>query len=138
FYRVCSAVNGGRRSETDLFEGVRTDRIGPGQPDGAEQPERRSPISMDGATFRTLGHRLVEQVAGLLESLPRRPVTHDESPSKVREALGVDDVLPEQGTEPGPVLDSTASFLFEHSLVNAHPRFLGYITAPPAPIGILR
>jgi glutamate/tyrosine decarboxylase-like PLP-dependent enzyme len=27
--------------------------------------------------------------------------------------------------------------LFEHSLFNAHPRFFGYITSPPAPIGIL-
>jgi aromatic-L-amino-acid decarboxylase len=27
--------------------------------------------------------------------------------------------------------------LFDHSLFNGHPRFFGYITAPPAPIGIL-
>src|SRR6185503_11417608 len=27
--------------------------------------------------------------------------------------------------------------LFEQSLINAHPRFFGYITAPPAPIGVL-
>jgi aromatic-L-amino-acid decarboxylase len=27
--------------------------------------------------------------------------------------------------------------LFDHSLFNAHPKFFGYITAPPAPIGIL-
>src|SRR5262249_33121501 len=26
---------------------------------------------------------------------------------------------------------------FAHSLLNGHPRFFGYITAPPAPIGIL-
>src|SRR5262249_11473466 len=29
------------------------------------------------------------------------------------------------------------SYCFTHSLFNAHPRFFGYITAPPAPIGIL-
>src|SRR5205807_5070128 len=45
--------------------------------------------------------------------------------------------LPEQGTAPGPLLESTAQLLFDHSLFNAHPRFFGYITAPPAPIGIL-
>src|SRR5690606_24162368 len=27
--------------------------------------------------------------------------------------------------------------LFDHSLFNGHPRFFGYITAPPAPIGVL-
>jgi len=92
---------------------------------------------MDAATFRMLGHRLVEQLAEFLESLPHRPVTHDESPSAVRKALDLDGVLPEHGTAPGPLLEKTAAQLFEHSLFNAHPRFFGYITAPPAPLGIL-
>ena len=35
------------------------------------------------------------------------------------------------------MLERTAALLFDHSLFNAHPRFFGYITAPPAPIGIL-
>jgi aromatic-L-amino-acid/L-tryptophan decarboxylase len=98
---------------------------------------RQSPVSMDAATFRMLGHRLVEQLAEFLDSLPHRPVTHDESPSAVRKALDLDGVLPEHGTAPGPLLEKTAALLFEHSLFNAHPRFFGYITAPPAPIGIL-
>jgi glutamate/tyrosine decarboxylase-like PLP-dependent enzyme len=92
---------------------------------------------MDRETFRTLGHRLVDTLADFLESLPRRPVTHDESPSAVREALDLTGPLPESGMEPGPLLDQTAQLLFEHSLFNAHPRFFGYITAPPAPIGVL-
>jgi len=37
----------------------------------------------------------------------------------------------------GPLLERTARLLFDHSLFNGHPRFFGYITAPPAPIGIL-
>ena len=45
--------------------------------------------------------------------------------------------LPESGMDPGPLLERTAALLFGHSLFNAHPRFFGYITAPPAPIGIL-
>jgi len=47
---------------------------------------RHAPLAMDAATFRSLGHRLVDQVAGFLESLPLGPVTRDESPSAVREA----------------------------------------------------
>ena len=41
------------------------------------------------------------------------------------------------GTDPGPLLERTAQLLFEHSLFNGHPRFFGYITASPAPIGML-
>jgi aromatic-L-amino-acid decarboxylase len=98
---------------------------------------RRSPLAMDAATFRALGHRLVDQLAEFLETLPRRPVTRDESPSAVRDALDATGRLPESGMDPGPLLEQTAQFLFEHSLFNGHPRFFGYITAPPAPIGIL-
>jgi aromatic-L-amino-acid/L-tryptophan decarboxylase len=98
---------------------------------------RHAPLAMDAATFRALGHRLVDQVAEFLESMPRRPVTRGESPSAVRDALGLDESLPESGTDPEPLLERTAQLLFDHSLFNAHPRFFGYITAPPAPIGVL-
>jgi aromatic-L-amino-acid decarboxylase len=98
---------------------------------------RHSPLAMDAAAFRALGHRLVDQVATFLESLPRGPVTRDESPSTVRDALDLTGPLPESGTDPGPLLERTAQLLFDHSLFNGHPRFFGYITAPPAPIGIL-
>jgi len=98
---------------------------------------RHAPLAMDAATFRSLGHRLVDQVAGFLESLPLGPVTRDESPSAVREALNLTGPLPESGMDPGLLLEQTAQLLFDHSLFNAHPRFFGYITAPPAPIGIL-
>ena len=98
---------------------------------------RQAPLAMDAGTFRTLGHRLVDQVAELLESVPLGPVTRDESPSTVRQALDLTGPLPESGTEPGALLEETARRLFEHSLFNGHPRFFGYITASPAPIGIL-
>ena len=35
------------------------------------------------------------------------------------------------------MLATTASLLFDHSLFNGHPRFFGYITSSPAPIGVL-
>ena len=64
-------------------------------------------------------------------------MTRDESPSAVREALDLSAPLPEAGTDPAALLERTARLLFEHSLFNAHPRFFGYITAAPAPIGVL-
>ncbi len=98
---------------------------------------RDAAIAMDAGTFRHLGHRLVEQIAELLESIPRRPVTRDESPSAVRSAMDLNGPLPESGMDPAVLLEDLARALFDHSLFNAHPRFFGYITAPPAPIGIL-
>lgn len=103
----------------------------------AGSTRRQAPLAMDGATFRALGHRLVDQVAEFLEALPHGPVTRDESPSAVREALGLNGPLPESGMDAGELLKETAPLLFAHSLFNGHPRFFGYITAPPAPIGIL-
>jgi glutamate/tyrosine decarboxylase-like PLP-dependent enzyme len=102
-----------------------------------DDPARQAPLAMDAATFRALGHRLVDQLAESLDAVPRRPVTRDESPSAVRQALDLSAPLPESGMDPGPLLERTAQLLFEHSLFNAHPRFFGYITAAPAPIGVL-
>jgi aromatic-L-amino-acid/L-tryptophan decarboxylase len=99
--------------------------------------QRRSPIAMDASVFRALGHQLVDQLAGLLNAVPRGPVTRERTPSAVREALDLARPLPEGGEDAGPLLERSARLLFEESLFNAHPRFFGYITAPPAPIGIL-
>src|SRR4029078_13088313 len=41
------------------------------------------------------------------------------------------------GAESGAVLEEIADTLFRHSLFNANPRFWGYITSGPAPIGVL-
>ena len=92
---------------------------------------------MDAATFRALGHDLVDRLADLLASIPQRPVTRDQSPSAVRSALELDGPLPETGTSAATLLAEIAPRLFDHSLFNGHPRFFGYITAPPAPIGVL-
>ena len=102
-----------------------------------DERQRHTPLAMDAATFRTLGHRLVDQLAASLDAVPHGPLTRDESPSAVRAALDLSAPLPEAGTAPGPLLERTARLLFEHSLFNAHPRFFGYITAAPAPIGML-
>jgi aromatic-L-amino-acid/L-tryptophan decarboxylase len=107
------------------------------QPGAAGDSIRHSALAMDAPTFRALGHRLVDQLADFLESLPRGPVTHNESPSAVRDALDLTGPLPELGMDAAPLLERTAQLLFDHSLFNGHPRFFGYITAPPAPIGIL-
>ena len=98
---------------------------------------RTAPLAMAPGEFRAAGHRLVDQIAEWLDSMPRGPVVHDESPLDVRRALHADDGLPESGADASLLLDEAAGLLFNHSLFNGHPRFFGYITSSPAPIGAL-
>ena len=98
---------------------------------------RRAALAMDAATFRSLGHQLVDQVADCLAAVPHGPITRAEAPSAVRAALDLTGSLPQSGTEPGRLLADTTKLLFDHSLFNGHPRFFGYITSSPAPIGML-
>jgi aromatic-L-amino-acid/L-tryptophan decarboxylase len=97
--------------------------------------DRRAPLEMSPEAFREAGHRLVDEIAAFLESLARRPVTRDEAPSALRALLPAG--LPDEGTPAGELLAEAAPLLFEHSLLNGHPLFLGYITSSAAPIGAL-
>ncbi len=98
---------------------------------------RNGGLAMDADMFRAIGHRLVDQVAAHLEALPDGPVTRDESPSGVRDALDLNGAFPEVGMDAALLLEQTTRQLFDHSLFNGHPRFFGYITSSPAPIGML-
>jgi len=98
---------------------------------------RVSPLEIDPGQFRLLGHELVDRIAGLLESLPTRPVTRGESPLDVRKALDADRDLPTRGADPAQLLNHATDLLFDHSLFNGHPRFWGYITSSATPIGAL-
>jgi aromatic-L-amino-acid/L-tryptophan decarboxylase len=100
-------------------------------------PLRDSPLDIPPERFRQIGHQLIDQIAALLESVSDRPVTRDESPSAVRDALGLNGPLPQEGEDPAVLLDGLARTIADHSLFNGHPRFFGYITASPAPIGML-
>jgi len=99
--------------------------------------DRTAPIDMTAAGFRSAGHGLVDQIADWLEQLPGGPVMRDESPVDVRNALHAERGLPQSGTDARVLLDEAANLLFRHSTFNGHPRFFGYITSSPAPIGAL-
>ena len=98
---------------------------------------RRTTLEMAPEEFRRLGHRLVDHIAEHMERMPSGPVKPDETGAAVRSALKAERGLPETGADAGTLLDTAASLLFDHSIFNGHPRFLGYITSSPAPIGAL-
>ncbi|HUF12628.1 MAG TPA: aminotransferase class I/II-fold pyridoxal phosphate-dependent enzyme [Longimicrobiales bacterium] len=99
---------------------------------------RQVPLAMTAGEFRAAGHELVDEIAALLESVRARPVVRpDQRPEDVRDAVGADRPLPEAGTEPATLLREAARVLADRSLFNGHPRFFGYITSSPAPIGAL-
>jgi aromatic-L-amino-acid decarboxylase len=99
-------------------------------------PERVSPLELPPDDFRRLGHDLVDRIADFLGSLRDRPLTAGETPTEIRALLGRAP-LPRAGAAPGTLLPDTAQLLFDHSLFNGHPRFMGYITSSAAPLGML-
>src|SRR5918995_5775945 len=100
---------------------------------------RESAFELEPERFRTLGHRLVDDLAdllGALQSPASLPVTPGESVADVRAALG-EAPLPDRGIPPEDALAEAERLLFEHSLFIGHPRFWGYVVGAPAPIGVL-
>src|SRR5690606_18673400 len=51
--------------------------------------------------------------------------------------LAADRALPESGMDPGDLLRDAVDLLVPYSLYNGRPRFFGYITGAPAPVGML-
>lgn len=101
-----------------------------------DHPKRDAPLDLPPDTFRALGHRLVDDLADFLASLPSRSVTPGETPAEVRAALG-DSALPEKGINPEQLLSDATRLVLDHSTFNGHPDFLAFITSSAAPIGAL-
>ncbi len=97
---------------------------------------RDSPINMSAEEFRRLGYSVVDSLASLFETLRDRPVAAGTTPSEIRSVLGTGGI-PENGEDAERVLASATDLLFNTSTFNGHPKFLGYITAPASPIGVL-
>lgn len=98
---------------------------------------RSTEIELDPALFRRLGHQLVDRIADFNSSLPDHPVTSAADPQTIREALNGVGSDSARGAAPETLLARTTDLLLKHSLFNGHPRFWGYITSSPAPLGVL-
>ena len=97
--------------------------------------QRLTKIDMDPTVFREIGFRLIEDITGFLSSISDLPVTTAPTPGSLQAKLPKS--LPLSGSDPSKLIEETWQLLLNNSLLNSHPRFWGYITSSPAPIGIL-
>jgi len=105
-------------------------------PQGSNQ-NRIAPVNISPEQFRSAGHELIERIADLLGSMHDRPVNSGLSVSEIRKLVNGESPLPLEGCDLNQLLSETTELLTQYSLYNGHPKFLGYVTSPPAPIGML-
>ena len=79
----------------------------------------------------------MDRIADELAQLHERPADPHPAPAALRARLGAARGLPDAGEDAAALLEDAAALLFEHSPPGGHPRFLGYVAAAPAPIGVL-
>lgn len=97
---------------------------------------RNTPIDINKEDFKKIAYRLVDDVADFIDTINDNPVTKGESPLELQAILG-NLSLPDKGRSAATLMSETTDLLINHSLFNSHPKFMGYITSSPAPIGIL-
>lgn len=97
---------------------------------------RHSPLEISKEQFKDMAYGLAERIAEFLDSIDQNPVTPGESPKELQKILGITS-LPDNGSPAENIISNTAELLMQHSLLNGHPKFMGYITSSPAPIGML-
>jgi hypothetical protein len=98
--------------------------------------KRETPIEIHKNEFKKIGHQLIDTIAEFIETIDQRPVTPTKTTSKRPNWTG-SRTLPDVGQSPEGILSNAADLLLNHSLLNGHPKFLGYITSSAAPIGAL-
>ncbi|NNE09061.1 MAG: aminotransferase class V-fold PLP-dependent enzyme [Gemmatimonadetes bacterium] len=97
---------------------------------------RSRAIELGPEEFRRLGKELVDRLADIQAGIRERPVTVHGTPAQLGALLPAP-ALPERGTDPEALLAALPDLLFDHSLLNGHPQFYGYVTSSATPTGAL-
>ncbi len=97
---------------------------------------RTAPVQITKKEFIKIGYQLIDSIAEFYDAIHERPVTTGETQKEIQCVLG-DAAMPEDGTSAAELVTKTADLLLNHSLLNGHPKFFGYITASPTQIGAL-
>jgi len=98
--------------------------------------ERSIPVKMSKEEFKKVGYYLIDSIADFFDNIESRPVTTGETGPQLQSILGTDS-LPASGMAPEVIMKRATELLYNHSLFNGHPKFLGYITSSATPIGAL-
>jgi aromatic-L-amino-acid decarboxylase len=93
-------------------------------------------IEISKEEYQQIGYQLIDTISSFIDTIEKRSVTTGESPKEIRNILG-NTSLPETGTPVSELVKKTSDLLLNHSLLNGHPKFLGYITSSATPIGAL-
>ena len=97
---------------------------------------RNASLEITKEEFKNIGYQLIDRIAGFLETIDEKPVTPGEGPQALQKILGISS-LPDNGSDAKDIINNATDLLMNHSLLNGHPKFMGYITSSPAPIGML-
>jgi aromatic-L-amino-acid/L-tryptophan decarboxylase len=94
------------------------------------------PVKMDKEEFKKVGHYLIDSIADFFDNIGSRPVTTGETGKQLQAILGTGS-LPASGISADVIMKRATDLLYNHSLFNGHPKFLGYITSSGTPLGAL-
>jgi len=98
--------------------------------------DRENPIEIGKEEFKRIGYQLVDEISSFLDSIHEKNVTTAKSTKELQTILG-NKSLPEEGAPAGALMNKATKLLTNYSLLNGHPKFMGFITSSPAPIGML-
>ncbi|MET6991640.1 pyridoxal phosphate-dependent decarboxylase family protein [Sediminicola arcticus] len=96
---------------------------------------RETPIEISKDEFKKIGYRLIDTISEFIDTIDEKPVTTGESSKQLMKILG-NSSLPDNGSPAEEIISKASALLMNHSLLNGHPKFMGYITSSPAPIGM--
>ena len=94
-----------------------------------------SPFSMDGTTFRMLGHRLVETLSAYLDKLPQEPV-YRPFPEEARQELKEMNI-PAEGIAPEDVIESFIRLVLPYGRGQNHPCFAAFVDPAASKLSML-
>ena len=97
---------------------------------------RTSPLEISKEEFRETGYHLIDTIADFYETINDRLVTTGETPKQMQAIVG-NAPLADNSTSVSELVNRASDLLLNHSLLNGHPKFFGYITSSPSQIGAL-
>ena len=90
---------------------------------------------MDAHEFRTMGHKVVDQLAEYFENIENKPVFPDADPKQIAKLF--DEHLPDRPEPLEHVLRELDQKLLPYCTHVGHPGYMGLITPSPLPAGVI-